>query len=298
MHPESRSPLADAAISALAAAQHGVLARRQLLAEGVTADAIKGRVRAGRLVRMYRGVYAAGHSELTLDGQWMAAVLACGPGAALSHRAAAALWCLRPAWRHWLEVSAPGHVRVPGVITHRVRTMEATTHQGIPVTTVARTLTDLADVTSPRILRQVLDQAEILRLHAPIKVMAGRKGAGNLKRALTKIDPLPHMPRSELERRFLDLCAERPAAGLAVEGHETDFAWPEHRLIVELDGWETHRTHAAFQSDRRRDVSLRLAGWTVLRFTYNDVFHDPSYVTATLSRSCGRSTSITWAGSG
>lgn len=298
MRPISRTPLVDAAISTLAAAQHGVLARRQLLAEGVGTDAIKRRVRARRLVRIYQGVYAAGHSELTLYGQWMAAVLACGPGAALSHRAAAALWCLRPAWRDWLEVSSLKDVAVPGILTHRVRTMEVTTHRGIRVTTVARTLTDVADVANPRVLAQVLDQAEILRLDACVEIKSGRRGAGRLATALGHIDPLPHLPRSELERQFLELCPVKPVMGLVIEGYETDFAWPDARVVAELDGWDTHRTHAAFQSDRRRDVALKLAGWTVLRFTHRDVFHEPGYVTDTLIRSCGRSMSTTWAGSG
>jgi very-short-patch-repair endonuclease len=298
MGPQNRSPHADEAISSLAAAQHGVLTWRQLRERGVGERAIKRRVVAGRLVRVYRGVYAAGHAHLTLDGRWMAAVLACGPGAALSHRAAAALWALRPAWRHWLEVSSTHEVTVRGVLTHRVRDMETTIVRGIPVTTVGRTLTDLADVTNPRILHQVLDQAEILRLDAPVKVRNGRRGAGSLKRPLEQLDPLPHVPRSELERRFMALCPTKPAMGLVVEGFETDFAWPEHKVIAELDGWETHRTRTAFQSDRRRDVALRLAGWIVLRFTYRDVVYEPRYVTATLSRSCGRSTSTTWGGSG
>jgi very-short-patch-repair endonuclease len=129
-------------------------------------------------------------------------------------------------------------------------------------------------------------------------VLDGRRGAGRLRRALAQIDPLPHAPRSALERRFLDLCPQRPVMGLVVEGHETDFAWPDVKVVVELDGWETHRTHKAFEADRRRDVALRLAGWTVLRFTYRDVFHDPGYVTATLTRACGRSMSTTWGGSG
>jgi hypothetical protein len=171
------------------------------------------------------------------------------------------------------------------VITHRVRDLsEVTTMRGIPITTAARTLVDLADVTSPRILRQVLDQAEIMRLDGRVELINGRRGAGRLKEALAQLDPLPHLPRSELERRFLDLCPERPVQGLVVEGYETDFAWPRHRVVVETDGWETHRTRTAFQSDRRRDVALATAGWTVLRFTYRDVVHDPGYVTSTLAR--------------
>jgi len=287
MRPQNRSPRPDEHISRLAAAQHGVLTWWQLRERGVGEGAIKRRAKIGRLVRVYRGVYAAGHSELTLDGRRMAAVLACGPDSALSHRAATGAYALRPAWREWLEVSCNRDVRVPGVIIHRVKTMEVTTLRGIPITTVARTLADLADVTNPRILRQVLDQAEILRLDAPIEIKNGRRGAGRLKEALAQLDPLPHVPRSELERRFLDLCPVPPVIGLVVEGYETDFAWPAQRLVVETDGWGTHSTKMAFGEDRRRDVMMRLAGWTVLRFTYRDVIHDPAYVTSTLARLLG-----------
>jgi very-short-patch-repair endonuclease len=299
MRTQSGAPHADELISRLAAAQHGVMARRQLVEAGLPRGAIGRRVRAGRLVRIHPGVYAAGHSELTVDGRWMAAVLACGPGAALSHRAATAAYALRPAWRHWLEVSVTNDLRVPGILIHRVRDLtDVTSVRGIPITTVARTLTDLADVTNPRILQQVLDQAEILRLHAPVEVINGRRGAGSLRRALAEIDPFPHVPRSELERRFTEIVGRRPAMGMVIEGYETDFAWPEHKLVVEVDGWETHRTRRAFAADRRKDVVLKLAGWTVLRFTYHDVVHEPEYVTATLTRSCGRSMSTTWGGSG
>jgi len=105
-------------------------------------------------------------------------------------------------------------------------------HRGIPVTTVARTLTDVADVTNARILQQVLDQAEILRLDAPVKVVNGRRGAGRPQRALGDLDPLPRLPRSELERRLMALCPQQPRVGLVVQGFETDFAWPAARLIV------------------------------------------------------------------
>jgi predicted transcriptional regulator of viral defense system len=174
MRTQSGSPSADAVIHALAAAQHGVMARRQLVEAGLKPGAIGRRVRAGRLVRIHPGVYAAGHAELAFDGRWMAAVLACGPGAALTHRAATAAYALRPAWRQWLEVSVLNDISVPGILIHRVRDLsEVTTLRGIPITTVARTLTDLADVTSPRILQQVLDQAEIMRLHAPVECSTG-----------------------------------------------------------------------------------------------------------------------------
>ena len=305
MRPQSGAPPADNAIHRLAASQHGVMARRQLLAAGVDAQAVKRRLRAGRLVRIHPGVYAAGHSELTVDGHWMAAVLACGPGAALTHRAATAAYALRPAWRHWLEVSVTNDIRVPGILIHRVKSLdEVTTLRGIPITTVARTLTDLADVTSPRILQQVLDQAEILRLDAPVEVKNGRRGAGSLKQALAGINPLPHMPRSELERRFLDLCNARPAMGLVIEGYETDFAWPEaraHRRARRL-GHPPHAAGVPAGPKERRGPDQSGLDRAPLhlprrrpRSGLRDL--DPRPAT-TLTRSCGRSTYTTWGGTG
>jgi very-short-patch-repair endonuclease len=214
-------------------------------------------------------------------------VLACGPGAALSHRAAAALWGLRPAWRDYREVSAARSVkRVRGVIVHRPRTIEWTVERGIPVTTVSRTLVDIADVVTPRVLRAVLEQTEFLRLDAAPVPIPGRRGHGRLLATLAELAPLVSMTRSELEARFLELCRRAglpaPEVNTVIEGMEVDFAWPEARVAVETDGWEAHGTRTAFRRDRRRSAALALAGWTVLRFTYEDVVHDPGYVVATL----------------
>jgi hypothetical protein len=290
MHPEKGPRSPDSVIAALAAMQHGVMARRQLLTEGVSDEAIKVRLRSQRLVRLHRGVYAAGHDTLTAEGKWLGAVLACGPGAVLSHRAAAALHGLRAAWRDFKEVSAPRAVkRIPGVIVHRPRSLTAhdrTTVQGVPVTTVSRTLTDLADVVSARTLKQLLEQAEILRLDATPQPIPGRRGAGRLTRVLNEHGPHVSFTRSDLERRFLALIdAARlppPLTNTTVDGMEVDFCWPERRLVIETDGWETHGTRTAFRRDRRRTVALQLGGWTVVRFTYDDVAHEPGYVTRTL----------------
>src|SRR4051812_25632030 len=153
-----RSP--DAAVAALAGRQHGVVARRQLAALGLRSAAIDRRVAAGRLHPIHRGVYAVGHTVLALRGRWMAAVLAAGPEAVLSHRAAAALWAIRPGT--WIEVTAPHAPRRRGIVGHRgtVAPDERTVRDGIPVTTVARTLLDLAAILEPRLLERAMDEAE------------------------------------------------------------------------------------------------------------------------------------------
>ncbi len=182
-----RSP--DVAIAVLASRQYGVVTRRQLLDAGVSGSAIDSRV--GTLLhRVHGGVFAVGHPGLSIEGRWLAATLAFGPGAALSHRAAAALWGLRAAWSRFREVSAPRTAKGrPGIILHRPRSIEATTHRGIPVTTPAQTLVDVADVASPRVLKKVLEQAEILRLDGTPVPVPGRRGYGRLVAALAELGP-------------------------------------------------------------------------------------------------------------
>ena len=220
----------------------------------------------------------------------MAAVLACGLDAALSHRAAAAHLGLRSSWRDFREVSAPRSVQdVRGVIVHRPRERaEWTLVRGIPVTTVSRTLVDLADVVTVRALRAVFEQAEILRLDATPVPIPGRRGHGKLLAVMAQHGREVGMTRSDLEILFRELCREAglpaPDVNTCIEGMEVDFRWPRIRLAVEADGWETHGTRTAFQRDRRRSAALAVAGWTVLRFTYYDVVHDPGYAVATLGR--------------
>ena len=284
-----RSP--DVVIATIASRQYGVVARRQLLEAGVSGSAIDSRI-GSVLHSLHAGVYAVGTPQLLTEGRWLAGVLAHGPGAALSHRAAAALWGLRPAWREWLEVSAPRHAnRRPGIVLHRCRSLEVTTHRGIPVTTPARTLVDVADVVRPRVLKKVLEQAEILRLDGTPVPIPGRRGYGRLVAALAELGPTVALTRSELEDAFLALCADAglpaPAANLTIDGMEIDFVWRSHRLAVEVDSWRYHGTRAAFGRDRRRSARLQLAGWGLLRFTDADIVGDPEYVATTLARGLG-----------
>lgn len=278
-------------VAALAATQYGVVARRQLLAAGLSAKAIGARVRAGRLLTLHRGVYAVGHDRLTRDGHWLAAVLAVGTGAVLSHREAAALHGLRPSSRPKVDVTVAAQRRVPGIQVHRVERLDAidtTAVGGIPVTTIARTLVDLATVVPPRALRKAIDEAErshrldVREIEAVLTRTRTRNGNGlrRVRGALAELATLgAPVTRSELEDAFLVLLdvqrLPRPRTNRWIEGMEVDAVWPASRVVVELDGYAHHGGRRAFQDDRTRSNDLQAAGWTVLRFTYADVTQRP-----------------------
>lgn len=279
-------------LAELAARQHGVVARRQLEAIGLSDKMVVGRVRRGQLVRLHRGVYAVGHARLRQEGWWMAAVLAAGPGAVLSHRDAAALHGLRPPGdRQRIEVTTTGRASsTRAVKVFRAAVLDAqdaTFVAGIPTTSVARTLVDLAAVVTPRELRKALAEAERRRLDVTgieraMAATARRNGRGHaeLRHALEELRTIgAPITRSELEDRFLALLdahdLPRPAANYGVEGMEVDAVWPRERVAVELDGWGAHATRHAFQDDRTRANDLTAAGWAVLRFTWADVTRRP-----------------------
>jgi very-short-patch-repair endonuclease len=279
----------DLAIPILAANQHGVVTRAQLRLCGLHDRSIDRRITGGRLHPIHRGVYAVGHTVLTVQGRWMAAVLAGGPDAVLSHASAAAAWELRAIGGGRMHVTVPSHggrTRRGDIRLHRTITLtpeETATHRGIPITTVERTIADLAALLDARALERLLDHAEMLRLvdFADLRIEPGRRGAPALRAALAHYEG-PTLTRSELEKRFLDLCDEhrlpQPMANTRIEGIEVDFAWPDARLIVEVDGYGYHRSPSAFESDRERDVTLAIAGWQVLRFTWAQVSRRPAWV--------------------
>jgi hypothetical protein len=219
----------------------------------------------------------------------MAAVLACGPKAWLSHRDAAALWDLRASARRAIDVTALGRSRhgYSDVDVHLVRSLhpgDCTVLDGIPVTTVARTLFDLAEVVDQRSLARAFEEAERLRLldMAAIERLVERGRGRHALRPLTSVlDRYRHTApatRSELERDFLDLCDEaglpQPVVNLHLAGYEVDAVWLDRRLVVELDGFEFHRTRAAFERDRARDASLQVAGFRILRLTARRIQRD------------------------
>ena len=302
MLDELDPPPGDRAVAELAARQHGVVAIGQLRALGLSASAVRSRATAGRLHRIHRGVYAVGHPLVSGEGRWIAAVLACGSRAVLSHRSAAALWGLRPTARTAVDVTVPwraGRSR-PGIDIHRVTSLhpaDTTTAHGIPCTTVARTLLDLAEVVARRSLERAVDQAEVLRLfdrHAVDDVLeraAGRRGAAALRAVLAETEFGSVLTRSELEERFLSLCLRaslpRPEvnAWLCLDDGavQVDFLWRAHELIVETDGHRSHGTRGAFERDRRRDQRLMRAGWRVVRFTWRQIAGDPTEVAETIA---------------
>jgi len=291
---ERQSRSGDAAIAALAAAQHGVVARPQLAALGLSLDAIDRRVAQGRLHVLHRGVYAVGHRAVTRHGHWMAAVLAGGPDAVLSHRSAAVLWGIRAAGGTRVEIAVPRQRRPrPGIQAHHssLRADERTVHDGIPVTTPARTLLDLAAVLTQHQLARAAERAEALRLTSPTSLEAlaarhrGRPGVPAVRRVAGTVAPI--VTRSELERRFITLLDRerlpRPLVNVPLAGAEADFAWPDPRVVVELDGYETHGTRAAFERDRARDRALQAAGWRVVRITWRQLDDTPRRIAAELS---------------
>jgi very-short-patch-repair endonuclease len=273
-------------VSELAGRQWGVVSLGQLRALGVGRGAVEKAVRAGRLHRLYRGVYAVGHTVLRVEGRRLAAVLACGPGAALSHRTAAAHWGLLRTDQTRIDVTAArGRHGAPGIRLHRTRSLDAkdtTSHRGIPTTTVHRTLLDLAAHARGGELERAVAQAERLRLydHEAVQTLLARangsRGAAALRIATSR---QAKWTRNEWEAAFLELLR---AAGLPEpevneafdapeHGHcEPDYHWPAHKVIVEIDGWETHGTRSAFRNDRAKDAALTANGHRVLRFTWDD----------------------------
>jgi REase_MTES_1575 len=232
----------------------------------------------------------------------MAAVLAYGPKARLSHRSSAALHGIRPDNRPKIDVTLPSPSARSrrGIDVHRSTTLEpadVTEVDGIPCTTLPRTLLDLAEVVSERAVEKAVDQAEVLRIfdlrtvNEVLSRAAGRRGAAVLRRVLADYDG-PTLTDQELEERFFALCRSASMPPPRVnewitldEGvtYKVDFAWRAERLAVETDGWSSHGTRQAFENDRRRDRRLSLAGWTVVRFTWRDVEQRPREVSETLA---------------
>jgi len=278
-----------------------VVSRSQLLAAGVPATTIADRLRSGRLLRLHRGVYAVGHARLRREGHWLAAVLAVGPGAVLSHRDAAGLHGLRPANHVRTDVTTTRQPRtIDGIAIHRTRVLDeedVTTVHGIPITTVARTLVDLAGAVPHDHLTRAVREAErqrtfdLRQVEAAMARMRGRRGPGHraLRAALAEAAAFEHdHTRSPLEDVFLRLVRSNglplPSTNAPVEGFEIDAVWRTQRVAVELDGWTDHQTRRAFETDRERDATLTAAGWRVVRFTYRQVTSRPDLVAQTLRR--------------
>lgn len=290
----------DRALARLAQQQHGVVSIRQLEQRlEFSHQAVIRAVDSGRLRRIYRGVYAVGPTELSRHGECLAAVLAVGPGALLSYYSAGWLWGLWQGPPVPFEVTAivPRHHRPPkGVVRHRARNLcdeDRALVENIPVTSVARTLLDLAWKLRSDQLARVLSRAEELKLidleaiHAVIERNRGHHGAKRLRFALDIYKPAP-FTRSEFERRFVaylvDSGLPQPATGWNELGHEVDVYWPDLRFGIELDTWETHGTRQAFESDHDRDLDFALADIETIRVSERQFRREPDAIATKVAR--------------
>jgi very-short-patch-repair endonuclease len=271
---------AEARIADVARSQHGVISRHQLLRLGLGYDAINHRIRTMRLLPLYRSVYAVGHRNLSRETAWMAAVLAAGEGAVLSHRPAGAAWGIcsssgRP------EVTVPRQRRPrPEILLHHVvlPADEHTTLNNIPITTVPRTLLDLAAALDQRQLERAITEAEIKRLwdelslHDLLHRYPRRPGTRNIRAALHKLREGATHTKSELEELFIRFADKaglpRPETNTHIEGLEVDCVWRAQGVVIEVDSWEIHRTRAAFERDREKSRILQAAGWRSVPVTY------------------------------
>jgi hypothetical protein len=286
-------------LAALAARQHGVVHRRQLAAIGVDGSRVKRWIAAGRLHRLHRGVYAVGHGLVAFEGRCLAGALACGPQVWVGARSSAALWGLapRPGAGVDLTTTRTGVHSPPGLTVRRSRRLspdEIGRVGVIPVTSVSRTLADLAALVSRRHLERAMEQADRMQLLDVSSLLASsrdRPGAVAVKAVLGAWSPAP--TRSDLEDRLLAVvegsALPRPAVNLLVAGMECDQVWEAARLVVEADSRTFHATHAAFERDRRKDARLARAGYRVLRFTWTQVTQEPGVVIATIAAALPRS---------
>jgi very-short-patch-repair endonuclease len=283
---------ADPFIASLAAAQRGVVTHRQLIDAGVGRGAIAHRLAQARLHRLHRGVYLVGHSVPPPLARETAALLACGPGALLSHRTAAHLWRLTPRLPVDVDVTLIGGNRRgrPGLAIHRTRAIEGAERarvQGMPVTAPTRTLLDLADTLRSEELEPILAEAVRRRLvrtgdlRKRLGDAGGRHGLGRLRSLLEQTGG-PALTRSEAERRLLALVRSgglpAPDTNVSVGRYEVDLLWREARLIVEVDGYAYHSGRPAFERDRKRDAELQALGFRVMRVTWRQLVDEPEAV--------------------
>jgi very-short-patch-repair endonuclease len=294
-----RTESADGLIASLGERQHGTVSRRQLSDLGLSRQVIDRRLATGRLHLIHRGVYAVGHPAIGREGRWMAAVLTAGGGAALSYRSAGSLWELLTSSRTRIDVTVDRglHPR-RGIELHRsdLAADEVTTHRRIPVTTVARTLLDLAAVLPEPRLERAINEAELRGLTDGVPLAAlverhpHRPGIPTVRGILADLTVGASKRRSDLEdlfRAFLrrtDLPRPEFNAGVLIDGIwiEPDCLWRAERVIVELDSHAFHLTPAAFESDRARDRRLQAIGWRVVRLTWRQIHDDPERLEADL----------------
>jgi hypothetical protein len=286
------------ALATLAERQHGVVSIRQLTGPlGYSRAAVHRAVMAGRLHQLYRGVFAVGHTNISLHGQCLAAVLACAPDALLSHISAAWLWDLTKTLPLPASVCAPSY-RTPRspLRLHEARSLAAADRalrDAIPVTSLPRTLLDLAATVRFEWLEKMVERSEEMELfdlravEELLERTVGHHGHGRLRKAIALYKP-SSFTRSGLEKRFLELCLEaglpQPHTNFVIHGFELDCYWPEFRFAVELDVFETHGSRAAFERDRRRQEDLLLVGIGMTRVTGPRLEREPEEVMRRVGR--------------
>jgi very-short-patch-repair endonuclease len=275
--------------------QHGVIAHRQLRALGFSEKAIEHRVRKGRLRPLWRGVYAVGRPGVTREGHWMAAVLACGEGALLSHLSAAALWRIKRGALWPIHVSVPRSrdAKHNRIVVHRRSRLDrdAQTKAGILVTSPVLTLIDLATTLSDNALVAAVnetDKLDLVHLADLRTALDGRRepGSGRLRRLIDRATFV--LTDTELERLFVPIARRaglgKPLTQVYVNGHRVDFYWPDIPLVVETDGGRFHRTALQQTQDRIRDQAHAATRTPMLRFTHAQIRYEPGYVADTLAR--------------
>ena len=277
----------DKAIAAIARKQHGYITRSQLLEVGLGPGEIKYRVRTGSLIPVHVGVYAVGHVPLGPEARAHAAVLACGGGALLSYGSAASLWGYVRDWRAPpYEVTARSKHRRPGIIVHRATTLtrkDMTRQLGIPVTSPARTVFDMAPRLADKPLRRLVRDARLTHtLH--LSALAELLDRHPRHPATTRLRPFLDAPggptRSEFEDAFTEFARQyglpAPITNTRLHGYEIDALFPAERVIVELDGAEFHLDRDAFESDRDRDATLLAVGYVTVRLTWERLKQAPA----------------------
>jgi very-short-patch-repair endonuclease len=294
----------DQELARLAQRQHGVVARRQLLAMGMGSGAIGVRLERGQLHELHRGVYVVGFRRISKRGRWLAAVLASGADAVLSHRSAARHWRLIPARSERIDVTAPGRqVRREGIEAHRcqLRDDEWLVRDEIPVTSPFRTIFDLAAVLRMRELERAFHEAEARevtdRVSLPLLLerYPGHRGTKNLRALLDAPQPVG-ITRNDFEEAFVALVDRyglprpRMNADLAIRGRffEIDALWERERVAVELDSRSIHGTHKKFESDRLRDRILVAEGWRTMRITWRQLQEEPHEIAEDLAQALGQ----------
>jgi very-short-patch-repair endonuclease len=292
----------EARIARVAGRQHGVISRNQLLELGLGEDGIDYRVSTGRLLRLHRSVYGVGHRNQSRETVWMAAVLKGGEAAVLSHRPAGAAWAIGSSAGR-VEVTVPRQKRPHRHILFHHSVLpedERTTHNRIPITTVPRTILDLATVLDIRGIERAINEAEIKRLwdelslHDLLHRYRGRSGTQVVRAALRNRTEGATATKSDLEELFITFADRvglpRPETNAYVEGIEVDCVWRAHRVIIEVDSWEIHRTRAAFERDREKSRILQAAGWRCVPVTYLQLMHASGEVARDVRRLLGLAT--------